>query len=397
MRVNYNVSAMIAQNALAGNDKRVNDSMGRLSSGLKIVNAKDNPSGLAMSRRMNAQIKSMQKANASTNDGINIIKTADGVLSEIHEMLQRMNELSVRAANGTLQDVDREYIQDEISNLKDEIQRISDTTQFNGQNLLDGTFDKRGYVTRMDGTTDPKLKVATFSEEMPTGKYRLAGLKVDVMQDVEKKNGAYLDDAVMLDPSTLDYSAFSLVDESTTPPRTVMDATTTDLTATVKGDQVTIKDGSGKSITLQIDRNFNESVQLELTDIGPLTMQVGANEGQVIDIKIPAISLNNLGIRFTDVSNINWAQEAIAEVKGAIDFVTRLRSDLGAFQNRMEHTVTGLDINEENMTAAYSRIMDADMAAEMTEYSTMQVLTQAGISMLSQANQRPSELLQLLQ
>ncbi|MCR4764009.1 MAG: flagellin [Lachnospiraceae bacterium] len=397
MRVNYNVSAMIAQNALAGNDKRVNDSMGRLSSGLKIVNAKDNPSGLAMSRRMNAQIKSMQKANASTNDGINIIKTADGVLSEIHEMLQRMNELSVRAANGTLQDVDREYIQDEISNLKDEIQRISDTTQFNGQNLLDGTFDKRGYVTRMDGTTDPKLKVATFSEEMPTGKYRLAGLKVDVMQDVEKKNGAYLDDAVMLDPSTLDYSAFSLVDESTTPPRTVMDATTTDLTATVKGDQVTIKDGSGKSITLQIDRNFNESVQLELTDIGPLTMQVGANEGQVIDIKIPAISLNNLGIRFTDVSNITWAQEAIAEVKGAIDFVTRLRSDLGAFQNRMEHTVTGLDINEENMTAAYSRIMDADMAEEMTEYSTMQVLTQAGISMLSQANQRPSELLQLLQ
>ncbi|MBQ3789924.1 MAG: flagellin, partial [Lachnospiraceae bacterium] len=135
MRINYNVSAMIAQNELSNNDKKVNTSMGRLSSGLKIVNAKDNPSGLAMSRRMNAQIKSMQKANDSANDGINIIKTIDGVLGEIHEMLQRMNELSVRAANGTMQTVDREYIQDEIRGLQQEIQRVSDTTQFNGQNL----------------------------------------------------------------------------------------------------------------------------------------------------------------------------------------------------------------------------------------------------------------------
>ena len=397
MRVNYNVSAMIAQNSLANSDKRVNESMGRLSSGLKIVNAKDNPSGLAMSRRMNSQIKNMQKANGSANDGINIIKTADGVLSEIHEMLQRMNELTVRASTGTLQETDRIDIQDEISNLKDEIQRIASTTQFNGQNLLDGTFDQRGYVTKMDGTTDPALKVATFSEQTPTGKFRLSGLKINVMQDVEKKNGAYLDNAVLLDPSTLDFSAFSLVDESTTPPKTIMDATTTDLTASVKGDEVTIEDGSGKSITLQIDRDFDESIQLELTDIGPLTMQVGANEGQTIDIKIPAISLNNLGIRFTDVTKPEWAQQAISEVKGAIDFVTRLRSSLGAYQNRLEHTVSNLDVNEENMTAAYSRIMDADMAQEMTEYSTVQVLTQSGISMLAQANQRPSDLLQLLQ
>ena len=184
MRVNYNVSAMVAQNALANNDKKVNDSLGRLSSGLKIVGAKDNPSGLAMSRRMNAQIKAMQKANDSSSDGINIIKTADGVLGEIHSILQRMNELADKAATGTLQDIDRQYIQDEISNLKQEIQRISDTTEFNGQNLLDGTFDYRGYAT-VGGTTHSTIKVATFSQEMDTGNFQITGLKVKLIDETD--------------------------------------------------------------------------------------------------------------------------------------------------------------------------------------------------------------------
>ena len=402
MRINYNVSAMIAQNELSNNDKKVNTSMGRLSSGLKIVNAKDNPSGLAMSRRMNAQIKSMQKANDSANDGINIIKTIDGVLGEIHEMLQRMNELSVRAANGTMQTVDREYIQDEIRGLQQEIQRVSDTTQFNGQNLLDGTFDPRGYVTKDGGSgtqiTDAAIRVATFSEEMPVGKFSLTGLQIDLsdVDEMKKRNQAFDDDAKKLDPKTLDYSALVVKDENG---NDVFNAANSDVSVDVRGDQVTIRDGAGKSLTLQIDRAMaqGETIQVETTDVGALTVQVGANEGQTLDVRIPAISLNNLGIRFTNVTKQEWAQEAIGEVKGALDFVTRLRSQLGANQNRMEHTVTSLDVNEENMTAAYSRLMDVDMAEEMTEYSTLQVLTQSGISMLAQANQRPSDLLQLLQ
>ncbi len=399
MRINYNVSAMIAQNELSNNDKKVNTSMGRLSSGLKIVNAKDNPSGLAMSRRMNAQIKSMQKANDSASDGINIIKTADGVLSEIHEMLQRMNELTVRAATGTLQTVDREYIQDEIDAMKQEIQRISDTTQFNGQNLLDGTFDPRGYALVDNGTqTDPDIKVATFSEEMLVGRYCITKLAIALDDDAEKKNLAYDDGGKKLDASTLDYSNLK-VESYPSGDVVIFDASNGDVSVDVRGNQVTIKDGTGKSVTLQVDREWklDEHIDVELTDVGALTVQVGANEGQTLDIRIPAINLNNLGIRFTDCTRQEWAQEAIGEVKGALDFVTRLRSSLGAYQNRMEHTVANLDVNEENMTAAYSRLMDVDMAEEMTEYSTLQVLTQSGISMLAQANQRPSDLLQLLQ
>ncbi|MBR4529039.1 MAG: flagellin [Lachnospiraceae bacterium] len=402
MRVNYNVSAMVAQNALANNDKKVNDSLGRLSSGLKIVGAKDNPSGLAMSRRMNAQIKAMQKANDSSSDGINIIKTADGVLGEIHSILQRMNELADKAATGTLQDIDRQYIQDEISNLKQEIQRISDTTEFNGQNLLDGTFDYRGYAT-VGGTTHSTIKVATFSQEMDTGNFQITGLKVKLIDEtdpdlqIKLKNNAFDDNAKALDPETLDVSALKIVDVND-PSRVIMDAATDTISAVVKGDQVTLRNDAGKSITLQLDEDINGTqIDVELTHIGSMTMQVGANEGQTIDIKIPAINLTNLGIRFTDVSREDWARDAINEIESAIDFVTRLRSNLGAYQNRLEHTVSNLDVNEENLTAAYSRIVDVDMAEEMTQYSTMQVLTQAGISMLAQANQRPADLLQLLQ
>ncbi|MCR5675839.1 MAG: flagellin [Lachnospiraceae bacterium] len=395
MRVNYNVSAMVAQNALANNDKRVNDSLGRLSSGLKIVGAKDNPSGLAMSRRMNAQIKSMQKANDSSSDGINIIRTADGVLGEIHEMLQRMNELAVRASTATLQDVDRQYIQDEITNLKQEIQRVSDTTQFNGQNLLDGTFDRRGYAVPRGMQTDPAIKVATFSEQMETGKITISSFSISERTGVDLRNGAFDDNAHQLDPDSLpaNLSTILILDENWN------NVFKSDMSVEVKGDQVTFKDSTGKSLTMQFDRSIDESetIEVEITDIGALTMQIGANEGQTLDIKIPAVNLTNLGIRFTDVTTEKWAKEAIGEIEGAIDFLTRLRSNLGAYQNRLEHTVSNLDVNEENLTAAYSRIVDVDMAQEMTEYSTMQVLTQSGISMLAQANQRPSELLQLLQ
>ncbi|MCR5093030.1 MAG: flagellin FliC3 [Lachnospiraceae bacterium] len=403
MRVNYNVSAIIAQNALSNNDKKVNDSLGRLSSGLKIVGAKDNPSGLAMARRMNAQIKSMQKANDSANDGINIIKTADGVLSEVHDMLQRMNELATRAATDTLQSVDREYIQEEISHLKSEIQRISDTTQFNGQNLLDGTFDQRGYaVMKSTGATDPAIKVATFTEEMPRGKFTVEGLKLKLNNDPEVavRNTAYDDKAKMIDPDTVSPATdIKIMDYSKSPAEAVIDGADGNVTVEVKGDQVTISDSAGRSITLQIDKDLNagDDIEVELTDIGALTVQIGPNEGQTLDVKIPAVNLTNLGIRFTDCSTAEWAREAIDDVKGALDFVSRLRSSLGAYQNRMEHTVSSLDVNEENLTSAYSRIMDVDMAEEMTEYSTTQVLTQAGISMLAQANQRPSDLLQLLQ
>ena len=140
MRINYNVSAMLSNNALSTNDDLLSKSLERLSSGLKINHAKDNPAGLAMSKRMNAQIEGLSVANQNASDGVSIIEIADGAMTEISEMLQRINELSVKAANGTMTDDDRATIQDEVAQLKEEITRISDTTEFNGQKLLNGEF-----------------------------------------------------------------------------------------------------------------------------------------------------------------------------------------------------------------------------------------------------------------
>lgn len=146
MRINYNVSAMLANNKLANNDNLLSKSLERLSSGLKVNSAKDNPAGLAMAKRMNAQLEGLSVANQSAGDGVSIIETADGAMSEISEMLQRMNELAVKAANGPNSDNDRAVIQDEVKQLTEEITRIAESTEFNGQKLLNGEFSLKGYV-----------------------------------------------------------------------------------------------------------------------------------------------------------------------------------------------------------------------------------------------------------
>ena len=146
MRINYNVSAMLSNNALSNNDDLLAQSLQRLSSGYKINSAKDNPAGLAMAKRMNAQIEGLKVANQNASDGVSVIETADGAMTEISEMLQRMNELSIQAANGTMSASDRETIQDEIAQLKEEVTRIAQTTEFNGQKILDGTFSLKGYT-----------------------------------------------------------------------------------------------------------------------------------------------------------------------------------------------------------------------------------------------------------
>ena len=163
MKINYNASAVMATNSLNKNDKKLADSLARLSSGLKIVNAKDNPSGLALARRMNAQIEGLKAANQNAGDGVSIIEVADGAMSEIHAMLQRINELAVKASTGTLTDGDREVVNQEVVQLKAEISRITTDTQFNGQTLLDGSFDLRGFTDNVDA------KVAYYSDETDAG------------------------------------------------------------------------------------------------------------------------------------------------------------------------------------------------------------------------------------
>lgn len=373
MKINFNASAVIANNALQKNDNRLQASLARLSSGLKIVNAKDNPSGLAMSKRMNAQIKGIDTAVQNAGDGISVIEIADGTMSEIHDMLQRINELAVKASTGTLTDDDRKLIQEEVDQLKEEIDRIVAETEFNGQPLLDGTFDLKGY------TDDINMKVASYGNKVSSGEYTIASLQVEYNSD-----GTIDPDSVVFGGGSGDG----------------MPQTDADALISVKGNIISIRNKNNPDFELELSVSKETSftnVTLDLVGFGTMDTQIGANEGQQLDIRIPAISLELIGIADIDMGSEEGAREALGRMNDAIKYVSAARSNLGAYQNRLEHTISSLDITSESMTAAYSRIMDLDMAEEMTEYTTLQVLSQASTSMLAQANERPSQVLQLLQ
>ena len=376
MRVNYNVSAMVANNSLTRSDNALSKSIERLSSGLKINRAKDNASGLAIAKRMNAQLRGLSVANDNASDGVSVIETADGALGEVHSMLQRMNELAVKGANGTWSVADRATIEAEIVQLQDAIQEIADGTQFNGQTLLDGSFDLKGY------TTNTAVKVEYYSDEVTAKDYTLKALTVTL--DAE---GNIIETADAVN------ATLSATEDGGFPPNCKV--------TNVDANKVTIEDKDGFELTLEV-RGESEPVSIAnmgitITGYGDMTVQIGANEGQVLDMRIPDVSLANIGIEDLDFSSADGCSAAIEKIKNAINHVSYVRSRLGAYQNRLESTVESLDVTYESMTAAYSRIMDVDMAKEMTEYSNLQVLTQAGTSVLAQANERPSQVLQLLQ
>ena len=374
MRINYNVSAMLSNNALSTNDDLLSKSLERLSSGLKINHAKDNPAGLAMSKRMNAQIEGLSVANQNASDGVSIIEIADGAMTEISEMLQRINELSVKAANGTMSDTDRATVQDEVKQLKEEITRISDVTEFNGQKLLNGEYDLKGYTNKQE------VKVNYYSTDVPVKEYTIKSI-----------------------PLTKDADGNIVLDGDVTFGDGFPDAKT--LKTELKDDLLTITGENGFEMRLDVSGTLNgaqtgttvQDLKINATGIGAMRLQIGANEHQVLEVNIPAVSLQNMGIKNVDVSTAEGADDAIDRVDGAIKYVSSVRGRLGAFQNRLESTINSLDITSENMTSAYSRIMDVDMAEEMTSYTTYQILAQAGTSMLAQANERPSQVLQLLQ
>lgn len=374
LKINYNASAIVANNSLKMSDNRLTASLERLSSGYKINHAKDNAAGLAIARRMNAQIRGLEVAEQDAQDGISVLEIADGALAEVHDILQRMNELSIKSATGSITDEDRLSIQAEVAQLKDEIARIGETTEYNGRKLFDGTFDLKGY------TDTTEIKVNYFSDTVDIGNYSVAltGLTFEA------------DDTVTLGTTA------TVVRTDVNPP------VSTPVTVTGDTEQLILKGEKDYEIRIGLQDGWNAngndvSFTMELTSMGPMTLQIGANEGQTIDIRIPEVSLLNAGINKTDVSTVAGANKAIDEIKNGISYISQMRSRMGAYQNRLEHTETSLATSEENITSAYSRIMDTDMAEEMTEYTNMQVVTQAATSMLAQANERPSQMLQLLQ
>lgn len=380
MQINFNLSAIIANNALNNSDNALGAALERLSTGLRINHAKDDASGLAIAKRMNAQIEGLNIASTNANTGVAIIETAEGALTEIHAMLQRMNELAVKSSNGTYLSTDRLAIQNEINQLSQEIVRIAEDTEFNGQSLLNGNFDVRGY------SSDPGLKIDTYSDETTAKDYRVTVIRT-ATYDV---NGVLTGDA-KVDLGS-EFPAGCKVKYN--------------------GNEVTVSGPNSFEIKFHVDNGVTlgtpsipgppvvpgtNPITLDIAGIGPMQIQIGANEGQELGIRIPKISLKTLDIDNLDLTTEMKSSESMERISNGIAYVSQVRARLGAYQNRLEHTASSLDITSENMTSAYSRIMDVNMATEMTEYTKYQIMSQAGTSMLAQANERPQKILQMLQ
>lgn len=583
MKINHNMSAVITNAQLLHSENGIAETMERLSSGLKINHSKDDPAGMAISDKMQAQIDGLAKASQNASNGNSLLQIADTAIGEITDILQRMRELSVQAANDTNMLEDREAMQEEIAELRKEVDRISRDTEYNTKTLLDGSSDTRVYtksdfkdpieITRMSVTeaVNPgiyKMKISKAATQAtqkietkdpadiaPAGedpvtkgtvtvngyeirftgeeseqeffeKLRDGAAKGNVnvfvvdagaTQDLDKypETGGYAPKMVPVQATNEDgtpkfeteadgvtlkedangnpipvyeqetdengnpvtgadgkpvykqqYQNFEfkeslafvcnefgyasdVVIQCSTPqlaqilsvtqevdadgnlvyeqdadgndkldkdgnPIPVYKMATTEKgesieitklpsafgpqsTVVADGNRIRVTDVAGFSMDFMVGAGQTGEFEIEVTDIGPMTLQIGANEHQTMEVCIPKISSAILYLDEVDVTKVGGGDDALMTLDDAISKVGSVRSRIGAYENRLDYAIESLDASGEDMTAAFSRIKDADMAEEMTEYTKYNVLAQAGTSVLAQANDIPQMVLQLLQ
>lgn len=386
MIINHNMAALNTYNRLSANNTQTSKSLEKLSSGLRINRAGDDAAGLAISEKMRGQIRGLDQAQRNAQDSISLIQTAEGALNETHSILQRMRELAVQAGNDTNTSVDRGEIQKEINQLTDEIDRIANTTEFNTLKLLDGS--KKGLVDAKDSTATlqnnsaAKISLGTVAKD----------IDASFTVTITRTNVSTAWDTNDFDVSVVGGTAasFSITDKDTVTYNTKTIDLDTNFDALDK-----LK--SGESITISVKAKVDKNT--DVTDA--LSMQIGANSGQNLLIGINSMKSTDLGIRNSDgtaldVSTASKATAVITQINNAIETVSAERAKLGAFQNRLEHTITNLGTSSENLTAAESRVRDVDMAKEMMNFQKNNILSQAAQAMLAQANQQPQGVLQLL-
>ncbi len=409
MVVQHNLTAMNSNRMLGLTTASQAKSTEKLSSGYKINRAADDAAGLSISEKMRKQIRGLSQASLNAEDGISAVQTAEGALNEVQDMLQRMNELAVKAANGTNSEDDRSYIQNEIDQLVTEIDRVATTTKFNESYLLKGVNANGEPAELTYETASEALNGLELDEN---GKATVTGTeaadqdfgeadadntsKYDTMTyAVGDKNYVLVSNFRVgdKDDEALATTVDDVIDKLEETDGTYAFATEEELLAAIKNADVkeaSIKDGE-LSLTTFADLNDNLNFSLH----------VGADsdDDNKIDVDIKMMSARGLGINGLrvdgdDDTNATAAIDVIAE---AIQQVSTQRSALGAVQNRLEHTIANLDNVVENTTAAEAQIRDTDMATEMVRYSNNNILAQAGQSMLAQANQSNQGVLSLLQ
>lgn len=410
MVVQHNLTAMNSNRMLGVTTSTQAKSTEKLSSGYKINRAADDAAGLSISEKMRKQIRGLTQASSNAQDGISAVQTAEGALNEVQDMLQRMNELAVKAANGTNSEDDRNYIQDEVNQLIKEIDRVSTTTKFNETYLLKG--DDTTAATVLD--TAATEGTAGTADALQTYEINFAGKitapaegKSDVSFKVGSKTYSITveagDDAAKIGgkiKDALNNNKYS-------------DKVGGDYTATNADAKITLT-ATKKGVIAPDDKlSAKANVTLKASGILTLSLHVGADStsDNQISVDIKQMSADVLGLKtgkstttaakndtlLVNGSNDDNARKAIDTIASALQEVSKQRSALGAAQNRLEHTIANLDNVVENTTSAESSIRDTDMATEMVKYSNNNILAQAGQAMLAQANQSNQGVLSLLQ
>ena len=486
MRIQHNIAALNSYRNLTGNNSAVSKNLEKLSSGYRINRAGDDAAGLAISEKMRAQITGLNTAQKNAQDGVSLVQTAEGALTEVHSMLNRMVELADQSANGTYDNaVDRANLQKEIKSLKDEINRIADSTNFNGINLLDGSLSTAkldltaataggatgiqeiaatGATSEIDVAAGTAGAKSTLTVEYADANGKLHSVDIEYTAAVDKGDNltAIMDaisknselssvfeiskgaDAVEFTSKVKGEGGAKLTSVSTTDKTSVTlgavadgenakVATTgagaaikagekitlngktyefiTDVTAEVSDGAVGVVVGATATDTLknlnkalegsgiEAELNTNNLVFSATKNGAALTLQIGDTSADFnqMEVSVGDMHADALGIADVDISTQDGAQKAVDLIKTAINSVSSTRGDLGAIQNRLEHTINNLSVTAENMTAAESRIRDVDMANEMMAYTKNNILVQSSQAMLAQANQIPQGVLQLLQ
>ena len=437
MVVQHNITAMNANRMLGVTTNGQSKSTEKLSSGYRINRAADDAAGLSISEKMRKQIRGLSQASTNAQDGISCVQTAEGALTEVHSMLQRMNELAVKAGNGTMSEDDRQNVQDEIDQLVDEIDRVSETTKFNETYLLKGDNTSNGNtkslktgaeIGQIDGLTvtakadakytdndDVKIGkvivkssdtnvVTVTADDLTAAAGNIAKITTDGTEVVVTKNDGKTDIYAAVADFKAVYAGLDIAGAGAVTISKALDSATANTSDTVTGTYI----GNLNSYDVGEDVNVKLAVgasgETALSNGSKallLSFQVGADttSENKISVTMDSMSAKSIGvdgIKVTGSDSTN-ADKAVDTISDAIKKVSKQRSALGAVQNRLEHTISNLDNVVENTTSAESRIRDTDMAEEMVSYSKNNILMQAGQSMLAQANQQNQGVLSLLQ
>ncbi|UPR48214.1 flagellin [Vibrio cyclitrophicus] len=374
VNVNTNVSAMTAQRYLNNANSAQQTSMERLASGSKINSAKDDAAGLQISNRLNVQSRGLDVAVRNANDGISIAQTAEGAMNETTNILQRMRDLSLQSSNGSNSKSERVAIQEEVTALNNELNRIAETTSFGGNKLLNGTHGTKSFQIGADNGEAVMLQL----KDMRSDNAQMGG------KSYQTENAKDKDWNVQAGSNDLKLSF-------------------TDNFGQAQEIDVSAKAGDDIEELATYINGQQDSVKASVTEDGKLQMFTGNNKVSG-DVSFSGGLAGELGIQAAkdvtvdtiDVTSVGGAQESVAVIDAALKYVDSHRAELGAFQNRFDHAISNLDNINENVNASKSRIKDTDFAKETTQMTKSQILSQASSSILAQAKQAPNSALSLL-